>query len=216
MAFQTVERFAFDRVFSSPLERGTRAARDLQADLDALRAELEEVKAARAGQLAAARAEGVEAGLAQARRDRDTALLSAVDALQAGIEAIDARFGEVSDRITGEAAEVALAAADMIAGRALDEAPEVAIDAAIGRALEQVARGTELRVRVHPDLAGAIEAKIAERQSKDRRRLNLIVLPDDTLRRGDARIIWEEGTLALDAESRRRAVMSELEALLPR
>ncbi|WP_298675591.1 FliH/SctL family protein [uncultured Sphingomonas sp.] len=216
MAFQRVERFAFDRVFSTSLKKESSIARSVQADLDTLRVELRILQASRAEQLAAARAEGVEAGLAQARAEYDVALLSAVDSLQAGIEAIDARFDEVSARITGEAAEVALAAADMIAGRALEHAPDAAIDAAIGRALAQVARGTELRVRVHPELVEAIEAKIAQRQAQDRRRLNLTVLSDPTVAPGDARIVWEEGTLALDAESRRSAVLSELESLLPR
>ena len=142
------------------------------------------------------------------------ALLSAVDALQASIEIIDAQFSEVSERVTGEAAEIALAAADLIAGRAVEIAPGAAIDEAIGRVLGQVARGTELQVRVHPDLLDDIEARIADRQSRDRRKLNLTVVPDETIALGDARIGWEEGGLALDASARRRAVAEELETLL--
>ena len=80
--------------------------------------------------------------------------------------------------------------------------------------LGQVARGTELQVRVHPDLLDDIEARIADRQSRDRRKLNLTVVPDETIALGDARIGWEEGGLALDASARRRAVAEELETLL--
>jgi flagellar assembly protein FliH len=166
-------------------------------------------------QIALARAEGFEAGLAQARAERDVALLSAVDALHAGIESLDERFEDVSRRVTGEAAEIALAAADMIAGRAIDAAPVETIDAAIGRALSQVARGTELEIRVHPDLIEAIEARIADRQSRDRRKLNLNVVGDVTITVGDAMIGWEQGGLALDATARRQAVLDELETLLP-
>lgn len=216
MSVHTIERFAFDRVFSVPVKKSEAASRNLQGDLHALRAQLEALKAEHAAQLFAARAEGIEVGLAQARAERDMALLSAVDALQAGIETIDARFTEVADRLTGEAAEFALAAADMIAGRTLEDAPGAAIDAAIGRVLGQVARGTELRVRVHPQLVETIEAKIAERQSRDRRRLRLTVYADEAIAPGDAQIAWEEGALVLDAEARRRAVVAELEALLPR
>jgi len=216
MGFQNVERFAFDRIFSTPAsESATIPTGDMLLEISALRAELALLKSDVGAQLSLARAEGFEAGIAQARAERDVALLSAVDALHAGIEALDERFEEVSTRVTGEAAEIALAAADMIAGRALDAAPAEAIDAAIGRALGQVARGTELEIRINPELIEAIETRIAERQAKDRRKLNLTVVGDVTIAIGDALIGWEQGGLSLDASARRAAVMEELETLLP-
>lgn len=216
MGFQNVERFAFDRIFSTPASEGaTVPSGDMLLEISTLRAELALLRSDVDAQLALARAQGFEAGLAQARAERDVALLSAVDALHAGIESLDERFEDVSRRVTGEAAEIALAAADMIAGRAIDAAPAEAIDAAIGRALSQVARGTELEIRVHPDLIEAIEARIADRQSQDRRKLNLNVVGDVTVAIGDALIGWEQGGLALDATARRQAVLDELETLLP-
>jgi flagellar assembly protein FliH len=216
MGFQNVERFAFDRIFSTPAsESATIPSGDMLLEISALRAELALLRSDVNAQIALARAEGFEAGLAQARAERDVALLSAVDALHAGIESLDERFEDVSRRVTGEAAEIALAAADMIAGRAIDAAPVETIDAAIGRALSQVARGTELEIRVHPDLIEAIEARIADRQSRDRRKLNLNVVGDVTITVGDAMIGWEQGGLALDATARRQAVLDELETLLP-
>lgn len=216
MGFQNVERFAFDRIFSTPAsESATVPSGDMLLEISALRAELALLRSDANAQIALARAEGFEAGLAQARAERDVALLSAVDALHAGIESLDERFEDVSRRVTGEAAEIALAAADMIAGRAIDAAPVETIDAAIGRALSQVARGTELEIRVHPDLIEAIEARIADRQSRDRRKLNLNVVGDVTITVGDAMIGWEQGGLALDATARRQAVLDELETLLP-
>lgn len=216
MGFQNVERFAFDRIFSTPAsESATIPSGDMLLEISALRAELALLRSDVNAQIALARAEGFEAGLAQARAERDVALLSAVDALHAGIESLDERFEDVSRRVTGEAAEIALAAADMIAGRAIGAAPVETIDAAIGRALSQVARGTELEIRVHPDLIEAIEARIADRQSRDRRKLNLNVVGDVTITVGDAMIGWEQGGLALDATARRQAVLDELETLLP-
>lgn len=209
-----VERFGFDRIFSVPPGKSGPIGPDATLEVATLRAELALLRSEQESALALARAQGYEAGLAQARSEREVALLSAVDALQAGIEGIDAQFGKVSERVTGEATEVALAAAELIAGRALDVAPGVAIDEAIGRVLGQVARGTELQVRVNPTLLEDIETRIADRQSRDRRKLNLIVVPDESIAVGDARIGWEEGGLALDAEARRQAVMDELETLL--
>ncbi|HVJ00865.1 MAG TPA: FliH/SctL family protein [Sphingomonas sp.] len=215
MTFHNVQRFAFDRVFTAHPPGSAPASADLMAEIANLRSEIAALQAEHGAQLALARAQGFEAGLAQARAERDTALLSAVDALQAGLETIDERFDEVAQRVTGEAAEIALAAADMIAGRALETAPADAIDAAIARVLGQVARGTELEVRVHPELAEAVEARITERQSKDRRRLFLTVFPDATIAMGDAMIGWDQGGLAVDASARRDAVHAELETLLP-
>jgi flagellar assembly protein FliH len=216
MAFQNVERFAFDRIFAAPQSGGSAApSGDALLEISALRAELALLRSDQEAQLALARAQGFDAGLAQARAERDVALLSAVDALQAGLEAIDDRFEEVSARLSGEASEVALAAAEMIAGRALDLAPADAVDAAIGRVLAQVARGTELEVRVHPDMIEPVEARLAQRQANDRRKLHLTVIGDVTLAPGDALIGWEQGGLALDAAARRAAVMAELETLLP-
>lgn len=209
-----VERYAFDRIFTAPVEKRL-VDEDALLELAALRAEVAALKADQEAAIARARAEGYDAGLAQARAEREVALLSAVDALQAGIEVIDAHFTEVTDRVAGEATEVALAAADLIAARTIAHAPGDAIDAAIGRVLGQVARGTELQVRVHPDLVADIEARIADRQSKDRRRLNLSVAGDTTVALGDALINWDEGGLALNAEARREAVIAELEPLLP-
>lgn len=214
MGFHSVERFAFDRVFTangpSPFEMA-----DSLLDHAALRAELDARKADHETALSIARADAFEAGLAQARAERDTALLCAVDALHGAIDALDARFGEVTRRVVSEATEVALAAAEAIAGRALALDPAALIDDGIGRVLEQVARGTELQVRVHPDLVEAVEARIAQRQAADRRKLHLGVVPDATLAPGDALIDWEQGGLLLDRAARREAVESELAALLP-
>ncbi|WP_010545174.1 FliH/SctL family protein [Sphingomonas elodea] len=209
-----VERFAFDRVFSAPASEKKLVDEDALIELAALRAEIALLKADQQAVIDKARAEGFEAGLAQARSEREVALLSAVDALHASIEVIDAQFTEIAERVTSEATEVALAAADHIAARAIERAPGDAIDAAIGRVLGQVARGTELQVRVHPDLVEDIEAKIADRQSRDRRKLSLTVAPDATLAMGDALINWDEGGLALNAQARRDAVAAELESLL--
>ncbi|WP_188054518.1 FliH/SctL family protein [Sphingosinithalassobacter sp. CS137] len=211
-----VQRFAFDRVFTAAMPESEAPRSDLTLELAALRKELAVLRADHEGALAMARADGFEAGLTHARTERDTALLSAVDSLQAGIEALDGQFAETAERLTGEATDVALAAAELLAGRALEAAPAAAIDGAIGRVLEQVARGTELLIRVHPDLVSEIEARIADRQSKDRRRLNLAVVPDPALVPGDAHIVWEQGGLVLDAAARRAEIAAELETLLPK
>lgn len=211
-----VKPFAFDRIFAvgSTADPAPRTD-DLQLQIASLEAEIERMRADHEAMLVRARADGFEAGLSFARGERETALLSAVDALQASVEMVDGRIEDITRRITEDAAEVAIAGAELLAARALAEAPGAAIDAAIGRALKQVARGQELLIHVHPDLKPEIERLIAVRQSGDRRRLNLHVVADESLSHGDAHIEWDQGGLKHDAAARAAALRAELETLLP-
>ena len=213
-----VRPFAFDRIFAVPTAASadpTIRMEDLHLQVCALDAELTRLRDDQDAMLALARADAFEAGLTQARSERETAMLSATDALQASIEMVDARFEEVVTRMQQDSAEVALSAADVLAARALQHAPGAAIDEAIGRVLRQVARGQELLVRVHPDHITEIERMVAIRQGGDRRRLNIQVVADESLPLGDANIEWDQGGLVLDASARAEAIRAELEALLP-
>ena len=57
------------------------------------------------------------------------------------------------EALRGEASALALSIGEALAAQALREAPGEAIDQAIGRVLSQIARGQEVTVSVHPDLA---------------------------------------------------------------
>ena len=209
-----VKPFGFDRVFH--MTGGEAPAFDagtLNDRIDALRARIAAMEETHREELAVAGADAFARGLDQARQERDTALLAATDAIHAAIEQIDARLAETADAMAKDAAEIALAAADMLAGHAIAEAPVRAIAEALDRVLRQVARGTRLSIRVSPALAGAVE-RMAEPKGGERRRVSLTILPDDTLAEGDAVIFWDEGGLAVDASARRQAVMAELQAVL--
>ncbi|WP_186378940.1 FliH/SctL family protein [Sphingobium sp. B2] len=206
--------FTFDRVFPIAEADVPETALDMALRIAALHAELEAVRAGNAAAVSIARAEGFEAGLSSARADRDTALLSAIDALQASLEDIDAVQADALARLGREAALTAVAAADIMAARALELAPAEAIDDAIGRVLLQIARGQEVVISVHPDLVEDVEGRITQRQGKDRRKLNLIVAADPALAMGDARLLWDTGGLELDADARRSAVLAEIAPLI--
>ena len=206
---QAVQPFAFDRVFApSPSVVSGPDAASLEAEVARLRDTLDV-------EIERARTKGFEAGLAQARAEQSAALLAATDALQASLELLDERFAQAEEQLATEAAALALAAADHLAGHAANLEPTAAIDEAIGRTLDQVRRGTPVHVRVHPDLAPAIEDVIAERQSRDRRKLHLLVVSDTTIPTGDARLVWEDGSLLCSAEARRDALLCELRQLFP-
>ena len=211
-----IRPFAFDRIFAMPAAADpTLRAEDLQLQIVSLEAELERMRADHLAALALTRADGFDAGLNQARSELQAALLSAVDAFQSTLELTDARIEEINTRATQDAAGVALAAAEMLAARAIAHDPGLAIDEAIGRVLKQVARGQDVWVRVHPTLVEELERLVGERQSRDRRRLNLHVVPDENILSGDAQIEWDQGGLTLEAAERATIVRAELESLLP-
>jgi len=200
--------FAFDRIFAMP--RAATGSHDESPELIALRADFERLKLQLETGIAVAHADGFEAGLVQARGETAAALLAATDALHVSIEAIEGEYEVIEERLSKAAADVAMAAADELAGRAVECDPARAIDEAIGRVLLQVARGQELQIHVHPALIEQMEALIATRKSGERRRLSRILVAVPTLALGDALIAWEQGGLALNAAARRQAVLTEL------
>lgn len=210
--------FGFDRIFTAREVNRTVEHDDtisLVIKIESLEDELAHLRKNQNEELARARADAFQAGLDAARSDRETALLAAMDALHSEVETmVEDRAGFRADTAR-EAAELVLAVAQHLAGHPLLASPAQAIDDAIGRALAQVARGTELVVRVHPDMAAQIEERIADRQANDRRRLNLHVTHDASLAAGDARIEWDEGGLTLDRSMREAAVLRELNNLFP-
>lgn len=210
-----IRPFAFDRVFAvaAAADRSGRYE-DLLAQMAALESDAARAKADGHAALTAARAEAFEAGLTHARAETGAAMLGAIDALQASIEQIDLNLADVARDMTADATQVALAAADLLAARALVAAPAAAIDEAIGRVLKQVARGQDLQIRVHPDLVADITRVIAVRQGGERRQLNLHVVADHAVAMGDAGIEWDGGGLSLDAAARREAIRDELASLL--
>lgn len=201
-------RFATEFAVVPPRQRGDMHATALE--VAALRAELEALRSDHAVELAKARSEGYMEALAQMRAEREQAMLAALDALHAEWEEFTDTRDAMMELLREEAGALSLSIAEALAARALSDAPGEAIDQSIGRVLGQVARGQEVTVSVHPDLAEDIETRIATRQAGDRRRLNLVVLADEALTPGDAHLRWEAGGLRLEAEARRQAVIEEL------
>jgi flagellar assembly protein FliH len=159
-------------------------------------------------------AEGREEALAALRGERDTALAGTAEALATALASLDARFDATERKVARLGADLALDLADQLAGTALERAPAAPIGAIIARALDQVRRGCPLRVRVAPALVSAVEELVQQRQSRDRRRLNITVLPDDGVADGDARVEWDDGALVLDRAARRAALKADIAASL--
>jgi flagellar assembly protein FliH len=216
----SIKPFGFDRVFrfghaleeeDGPVSPPTE---ELHAQVAALQERIEQMRQDQEIALLKARSEGVAQGLAQARGERAEAMLSATDALHAALDDLDGQMAQTGDRLMREAADVALCAAEMIAGHAIAQEPGRAIDEALGRAIRQVARGTALLLRVHPDSLEDVERLLAQRRAGERRALDITIVADAGIAPGDAHIGWADGGLIVDAADRRAAVMRELGGLI--
>mgnify|MGYP004263095375 CR=1 FL=1 len=154
--------FSFDRTFPVPDREPSRQYRrktdpaKLSDEIDILQREIAMLEESHAKELACARSEAFEAGRHHVLADREAAILSALDAMQASMEEISEKYCELRTEIVSDATQLAFAAAEAIAGHAIANLPGGAIDEAIGRALAQVTRGQEIEVKVHPDLLDEI------------------------------------------------------------
>ena len=211
-----VRPFGFDRVFhfATPEIAAQADVSEREGQIAALHAEIERLIEAHAIALAQAHTDGFQAGLHQARTERDAALLAAIDALHDALDDVDERLIDAAGAMKTDAADVALSAAEALAGHAVAINPALAIDEALGRVLLQVARGTRLDIRVNPVLVEAVERSVEARKAHERRKLLIAVIPDEAIEPGDARILWEEGGVAVDAAARRQAVLDEIAPLL--
>lgn len=216
----SIKPFGFDRVFRFGSVPDDEAEAPLPADdalherIATLEARIEQMRREQGETIEAARAEGVAQGLEQARGERAEAMLAATDALHAALDDLGTQIAEESDRIMREAADVALCAADLIAGHAVAREPGRAVDEALGRALRQVVRGTALQIRVHPDSLADIERLVMVRAERDKRSLPVTFIEDANVAPQDAHISWAEGGLIADAAARRADIARELRGLI--
>jgi flagellar assembly protein FliH len=194
--------YAFDRIFALSALDAARNPEDQALQLLSLQSELSRLREDSATELARARADGFAAGLAQARSDTEAALVVAQNALAVELARLDAVFTQTEARMAHCAAEVALAAAEVLAARAIDANPAMPVDAAIARVLRQTGFRESLHVHVHPSLAPTLHDFIAARQSTERRALQITIHDDAGLVPGDAHILWDQGGLSLDAAAR--------------
>ena len=191
--------YAFERIFSLSDSDASRSPQDIGLHLLALQAEL-----------ATLRSDGFAAGLAQARTETAEALVQTETTLIAAIAGLETEFCTTEARIAAVAANVSLAAAQLLAARAIAVDPTLAIDAALARVLAQTGFREMLHLRVHPLLADAVRALVAGRQSAEQRPLTITIHEDPAVPVGDARIMWDQGGLSLDAAARCAAVRDAL------
>ncbi|MDT7857328.1 hypothetical protein RQM47_11815 [Rubrivirga sp. S365] len=156
---------------------------------DEVRAAAEaEAEVRHAAAVEAARAEGREAGLAAGRAAAEAEIGGALDALRAAAAADLDRLGAVwrghHERVERQLVALAVEAADLLAAAPLSAAAREATDRAVVQALEGLADGDGLTVRLHPvDFLRLQEGGVVEGASAAYPALRWT--PDDAYAEGD-------------------------------
>jgi flagellar assembly protein FliH len=164
---------------------------------------------------AAARAQGYSVGWAQGRREADeTARLAAeqneqrlaaaearreaehraaVEALQQAAARLDETLTTLSQQVEEQASELAYALVRELVGRELTDAADPSSDT-VRRVVAVLPGRTDVRVRLHPDVAGAAAAdELADR--------GVLVVADPSLGRADAMVEAEGHVVDLRVDS---------------
>lgn len=207
-----VQPFGFERYFSAHEGGCVAESGNLSQQVTLLQGEIMHLKAEIASREAMARQQGFEAGLTQARGEQQQALLHAADALNACLENVDQVIDEERRRMVADAAELAMAIADHLAAIAIARDPLRPVSDLVARVFEEVSGQHTLTIRVASDQAASLKELLTTSMARWDRRL--VVMADDQLRSGDARIEWSGGEAVLDADGRRKAILSAIEEAL--
>jgi flagellar assembly protein FliH len=161
-----------------------------------------------------------EALASAARRDAETAsrrsleasFTSSFERVSAHLSPIRPLLAQIADDLRRDAADLALVAARVIAGKALDAVgAQVAADAVAEAVLALKAR-PEIIVSAPPESLPAIEARLAE--TRGHAAQSLVFRPDPTAQPGDWRVEWAEGAMGFRREDIEAAVAAAIDARL--
>jgi flagellar assembly protein FliH len=155
-------------------------------------------RAAGEADLALARGEGFQAGMAQARRDAEDQTGGLVARLLQSIERLASQEHARQDEIEWQAAQVALATARRLAGAALADRPLAGLEAAVRECLGHARLAPHLVVRVNEASVETVESMLARLTRETGFAGKLVVLGEPDIGPGDGRIEWADGGLVVD------------------
>ncbi len=167
-----------------------------------------EVEATRA----AALAEGHQAGLAEAETTAASLAAAALDAIAAGVE----RLIATHDVTTSETQRRAIDALRAIVGKALPalaaHGPVAEIEAFAAKVLHDAIDEPRVVLRVPASLYDAVQPRLAAIGAASGYAGRMILLADDSLTGGDARIEWADG----GGERHLASLIADIETTLAR
>jgi flagellar assembly protein FliH len=156
--------------------------------------------------LAAARAEGVAEGIAQANAGIERASGEALRAIAGLMQMMLGRLSQEAHSLRIDAAEVAIAAARAVAGTALDSFGEEAIADIVSQATSQLRDVPRLVVRVSPELAQTIEERLIGCAREAGFNGEIAVRGDPDAQNGDCILDWGDGIITHDRQAAFEAI----------
>jgi len=200
MTGKSTAKFTFDTEFRGPSDVASDAARARQKKTMTV----EEIETMRAD----AQAEGTQAASVRAAENIEQAASALVAALKA---ALDRSHGEI-ESVRAEAAALALAAAKKIAPAALAALPAGDVENALREAMHQAIGEPRITLRAAPDVAAALEGKVAAIAHEEGYDGRVILAADPAITGADCRIEWRGG----GSERSEAAIEAALYALIAR
>jgi flagellar assembly protein FliH len=200
MTGKSTAKFTFDTEFRGSSDVASEAARARQKKT----LTIEEIETMRAD----AQAEGTQAASVRAAENIEQAASALVAALKA---ALDRSHAEI-EAVRAEAAALALAAAKKIAPAALAALPAGDVENALREAMHQAIGEPRITLRAAPDVAAALEGKVAAIAHEEGYDGRVILAADPAITGADCRIEWRGG----GSERSEAAIEAALDALIAR
>lgn len=188
------ERFNFDLDLGSRPGERTRLVQ--QSTLE------DELNKARREGYAQGFEEGERSASAEAARALSTAAVSLAD--KSG--AMNSAFTDALEKLTGDAAELAMAAARKLSASLIERFPYAEIEGLLAECLATVQDAPHMVVRCHPDLADAVRDIAAEQARISGFEGRLVVMGEPEIKLGDCRIEWADGGLVRDIDATAKAM----------
>jgi flagellar assembly protein FliH len=142
-----------------------------------------------------ARAEGFAQGSAEADASIERASGESLRAIASLMQMMLGRLAQEAHSLRTDAAEVAIAAARVVAGTALDAFGEDAIADIVSIAVDQLREVPRLVVRVSPELAATIEERLIGCAREAGFSGEIVVRADPAASNGDCVLDWADGAI---------------------
>lgn len=164
--------------------------------------------------LARARQEGFAEGQRDATAQAERASADALRAIARMMQITLGRLAEEAQTLRADAVEVALVAARAAAGRTLDLWGSEAVEDYVREAVSHLRATPRLVVKVSPDLAADLQARLEAVAAEAGFEGLVAVRPDPSARPGDCGIEWADGAIHHDRDAAFAAIEEAAERWL--
>lgn len=165
-------------------------------------------------EVSAAGDEGYERGKNDATAQAERRTAAALEAIADAASAVLTRLDAESQAMRAEAARVALAAAQKIAGAALDGFGIERAAQAVEAAMDSLRHQPRLVVKLPPDMAEQLKPRITEMCETHAYASAVLVRAEPGLKAGEVTIDWSDGMITMDPADTARRIEELIDAAL--